>query len=202
MKNMWILVTLGIALFAPTLIRAEEGFYVGAQGGVNFLHCHFLQERHCYFDTGYNLGVVAGYAWCNGWSLESEITYHDNRYRLRGTNEDGDQDTFHGHVDTWSFMTNGYYTIPFCTPLLLSPYVGAGIGADRVHQVIRISGKQAKGSNTGFAWQLMAGINRTIFQEIIMSLEYKFHASPLRHGHHLQNHSITLGFKKFFCFSF
>jgi len=199
MKKVFAIVAVALI---PLLIQAGEDFYVGVQGGVNFLDCHYLTKRHCVFDTGYNVGAVGGYAWCNGLRLETEITYHDNDYRLHGRNEDGDKDTFHGNVNTWSFMTNGYFDIPVCICDSITPYIGVGIGVDRVHQKIKIAGHNYKGSNTGFAWQLMGGASYCLFEDTVLSVEYKFHMAPLRSGHELQNHSVILGVKRFFCCCF
>jgi opacity protein-like surface antigen len=200
MKKVLALVVIVLTLAAPVIMQAQEGYYAGAQGGVNFLDSHFLKARHCKFDTGYNVGIVGGYASCVGWRLESEITYHDNRYSLHGTNEQAQKTRYHGNVYTWSAMLNGYYDISLLKCWNIAPYIGAGIGADNVHQSIRILGEKFKGSNTGFAWQVMTGINYFLLEDVVLSAEYKYHSAPLRHGHHLQNQSVTFGVKKFFCF--
>lgn len=188
----------GLIVTAFTAVHAGEGFYIGAQGGVNFLQSHFLKSRHCTFDTGYNLGVFGGYGWCNGLSLEAEATYRNNDYDLHGTNESGVGTTFHGNVHTWSFMGNGYYAIAFPSCWNLAPYFGAGIGCDNVHQRIKIIGENFRGSHTGFAWQLMAGLDYFFCEDVVLAAEYKFHVSPLRHDHHMENNSVTLGLRKSF----
>jgi len=202
MKIFLIAVATTLSLIAPTFIQADEGYYVGGQGGVNFLYSDKLQSCHCSFDTGYNLGGVAGYAWCNGLQAEAEVTYHDNDYSIHGRNIDGEKADFHGNVNTWSCMANGYYQLPFTSFSQVTPYVGGGLGCDRVHQRIKIEGERFKGSRTGFSWQLMAGANFSLCKDIVLSAEYKFHVSPLRNNNHLQNHSVTIGVKKFFdlCF--
>jgi len=192
----WIAIALTLAI--TRAVQAQEGYYVGVQGGGNFLDSHFLRERFCKFDTGYDLGIVGGYAWCFGGRLESEITYHYNRYSLDGTDGNAVPTTHHGNVSTWSAMVNGYYDIFSCQCWQITPYVGAGIGVDYVHQSINILGNNFKGSNTGFAWQIMGGINYLLFEDVVLSVEYKFHMAPLRHEHHLQNHSVNFGIKKFF----
>ena len=164
-----ILLTLGV----PLLMQANETFYVGAQGGVNFLDCRFLTKRHCVFDTGYNVGIVGGYFWCDELRLEAEVSYHDNDYRLHGINEDGNKDTFHGNVDTWSFMANTYFDIPLCLCEIITPYIGVGIGFDCVHQKIKIDGENYKGSNTGFAWQVMGGTTFYLFEDVDLTVEYE-----------------------------
>lgn len=198
MKKVLAVLVVKLFLLAPLLILEGESFYVGAQGGLNFLNCHFLKKNHCGFTEGYNIGAVGGYVWTNGLRIEAEITYRDNNYRLHGVNEDSEETTFHGHVNTWSGMGNGYYEFPICISESITPYFGAGIGFDRVHQAIKMERNHFKGHNTGFAWQLMGGVNLCLFENTLISLEYKFHMSPLRRGHQLQNQSITLGIQRRF----
>lgn len=188
-----------LTLAMTGVVHAQEGYYGGGQGGVNFLDSHYLKERHCKFDTGYNVGVFGGYAWCFGGRLEGEVTYRHNYYSLNGTDESAAPIKYHGYVSTWSGMVNGYYDISKWQCLQITPYVGAGIGVDCVHQAIEILGERFKGSNTGFAWQAMGGVSYLLCEKFALSLEYKFHMAPLRHGHYLQNHSVTFGIKKFFC---
>lgn len=202
MKKIFALIAIVLTLATPTVMQAQEGYYAGAQGGVNFLDSHFLKARHCRFDTGYNVGIVGGYASCAGWRLEPEIAYRHNQYSLHGTNELAEKITYHGNVYTWSAMVNGYYDIPTWKCWCVEPYIGVGIGADYVQQSIRILGEKFRGSNTGFAWQVMAGINYFLLEDVALSAEYKFHMAPLRHGHDLQNQSVIFGIKKFFCSCF
>jgi opacity protein-like surface antigen len=201
MNKVFALLTAAIAMMMPIASEATEGsFYGGVQGGVNLLHCSFLESRNIEFNTGYTVAGVAGYFWHYGLRLEGEVAYRDNDYRLFGTNSNAVKTTFHGHVDTWSFMANGYYDIPFCDYVPLNPYFGAGIGDDFVHQRINMEGTTFRGNKNGFSWQVMAGLNYTCFESFMLSLEYKFHMAPLRYGNHLQNNSVILGIKKFFCF--
>lgn len=202
MKKNIALLAVQIFLMLPQMVQAEEPFYVGLQGGVNFLESHYLTKRHCAFDAGYNAGIVGGYAWCPELRLESEITYRNNDYRLRGTRDGGDEGTFHGVVDTWSFMANGYLDVPVCVYDIIAPYVGVGIGCDHVHQKIKIDGENYKGSNTGFSWQLIGGASFCLFDDTSLLVEYKYHVTPLRRGHELQNHSVIFGIRKSFCCCF
>lgn len=199
MKKLLALIVIMLAFTIPTMGKAQEGYYFGALGGVNFMDSHFLNQRHCKFDAGCNFGIVGGYAWCAGWRLETEVSYYHNQYNLHGTDVDALETTYHGNVHLWSAMINGYYEIPDWECWCITPYVGAGIGVDNVHQSIKICKEKSTGSCTGFAWQLMAGLNYLVFDEVVLSAGYKFHVAPLRHGHHLQNHSIILGINVMTC---
>lgn len=96
-------------------------------------------------------------------------------------------------------MVNGYFDAPFWKSWNITPYVGGGIGADYVHQSITVLGESFDGTNTGFAWQVMAGLHYFLVEDLGFSVEYKFHRAPLQHGHYLDNQSVTFGFKKFYC---
>lgn len=189
-------------MLASSLIIAEDGLYVGAQAGVNFLDSHYLSQRHCAFDVGYDVGLVGGYALCDDWRAEVQVAYRDNDYRLHGTDEDLVSTTFHGTVNAWSFLINGYRDFVFSRCDDVNLFLGAGIGCDRVHQHIRILGEGFNGSYLGFAWQLMAGANYNLCYDMLLTFTYQYHVSPLRGGHHLHNHSIVLGLQKYldFCF--
>ena len=202
MKKLLAIVSVVLTFYVPTALRADEGLYIGAQGGVNLLRSKTLEDSHITFDTGYNVGVVGGYAFCNGLRFDAEITYRHNDYRLLGVDEESVETAFHGDVYTWSFMGNGYYNIPLPSAWCLAPYLGAGIGWDKVHQSIKIEDEHFKGCKAGFAWHLMAGADYSLCEDIVLALEYKFHVSQLRYGNHLHDHSITICVKKFFDCSF
>ena len=202
MKKFFASALIGFALITPSFTQANEGFYVGAQGGGNFLKSRYLAERHCVFDTGYVAGAVGGYYLRPELRLEGEINYHRNDYRLHGLGSDGSKTTFHGDINTWSFMANGYFDIPICLFECVMPYIGAGIGYDTLHQKITVEGHHYKGNNTGFAWQLMSGLNFRVFEDVDLFVGYEFHETPLRSGHKLQNQSAILGIRKLFDFCY
>lgn len=202
MKKFLALAAIGLSLITPLFAQAGEGFYIGAQGGGNFLDSHYLKERHFVFDTGYVAGAVGGYYLCPELRLEGEINYHRNDYRLHGLDDSGNKATFHGDIGTWSFMANGYFDIPICLFECVTPYIGVGIGYDTLHQKITVEGEHSKGNNTGFAWQLMSGLNLRVFEDVDLFVGYEFHKTPLRSGNKLQNQSVMLGIRKLFDFCY
>lgn len=180
-------------------VQADGNFYIGVQGGVNFLDSRYLTKRHFILDTGCEAGVIGGYEWRSELSLEGEITCRANDYRLHGTDGNGGKATFHGHIHLWSFMVNSYGQLPISLWECISPFVGVGVGADQVHQRVKIEGRDYKGSNTGFSWQLMGGLKHSFCEDMVVTIEYQFHKSPLRYGQKQQNQSVVIGFKKLFC---
>lgn len=182
MKKLFAMLATVCTLALPTAMQAAEGFYVGGQGGVNFLDVN-AHHSHLKTDVGYNLGIVGGYKWCNGISAEAEITYRRNDVRH-----------ISGDIHTWSYMVNGYYDLPVCWCVPVTPYLGAGIGYDRTELKIHRFGR---GHSDEFAWQLMAGLNYEFCNNVVVNAEYKFHDINAKHVD-VYDHSITIGAKKFF----
>src|SRR5882672_11432132 len=100
--------------FTPRLIN--PGFYVGVEGGLNWL----LNSSNFNFDTGYAVGGVVGYDF-TGPRFELEGVF-------RGNNGNGFRAPVgtSGTFDQLTFMVNGLYD--FFPGATLTPYVGAGIG--------------------------------------------------------------------------
>lgn len=186
-----IVIALSAAFIAaiPLTGSATEGFYGGVIGGVNLLDPH---PTHGSIKTrkGYTAGAVAGYKWCQGFSVEAEGSYRRNHYksgRFLGFRE-----PIGGHLRTWSFMANAYYEFPLCGRI--SPYAGGGIGVDYVHEVARAHHIEVKGCSTGFAYQLMAGACYEICEQLAVTAEYKFHDN-----HEISyDHSFLIGLRKYF----
>lgn len=199
MKKVPIIFVLVLAFVLPSKMLAMDGFYLGMQGGCNFLCSHYLEMNHCAFDTGYVFDAVSGFAWRCGCRIEAEVAYRHNNYDLYGRADDEDV-TFFGNVAIGSIMANGYYDFNLCKRRRLAAYVGAGIGYDRVHQSVRILGTRFSGSHTGFSGQAMAGLNHFLCDNIVISAEYKLHCSPILYNNYIINHSVLFGVKKFFCF--
>lgn len=196
MKKFFAIVAAVFTLVAPTATEAEEGFYAGAMGGVNF-----LDAKHTKVNTGWTVGVVGGYEMCNDFSVEAEVSYRGNNPKHNhssSTTTTRSSSSSNHNFRTWSFMGNLYYDIDMCW--CVKPYVGVGIGYDDVHGGNH-SGSSSSSSvhhkDSGFAYQVMVGAAYELCNELDLTLEYKFHDT--RHGNY--NNAITLGVKKFFgCF--
>jgi outer membrane autotransporter protein len=187
-KQLGLLATL-LAFAVPTAIQAQEGFYAGGFAGVNFLDVRSKHHNHLNTDTGYALGAQLGYKYCD-FRLEGEVAYRNNG--LDNVRVSGQKFNAHGHVNTWSFMANGYYDLP--VDWVVTPYVGAGIGFDTTHGHSRVASAKFRIRENRFAWQAMAGVNYDLTDDVVVNLEYKFHSGQKD----VYDHAVVLGAKRYF----
>lgn len=206
MKKLFGFVATTAILILPAITQANEGFtqenegfYAGASAGVNFLNVKSHHHFHLHTKTGYSLALFGGYKFCNDFSLEAEVNYRNNG--LKSVKHDHHKKHLHGHGYSWSFMVNTYYQFQNCgCDWGVDPYVGVGIGYDRLHYKNHRYTDRNGGCSSGrfnqnaFAWQVMAGLNYALCYDTILNLEYKFHQAKGK----FNNNSISIGAKKLF----
>jgi OmpA-OmpF porin, OOP family len=158
------------SLFTPK--SASSGFYVGAEGGLNWL----LNDNSSSFDTGFAVGGVVGYDFV-GPRFELEGVYRGNNGRANFANS--------GTFNQLAFMANGYYD--FLAGATLTPYVGAGIGLAFVDGA---PGDGCSLCNTEFAYQAIVGMGWNADSRLRINLDARYHGTT---GGDLpfQNNDIT-----------
>ena len=158
------------SLFAPAAMA--DGLYLRlAAGGGHVDEDSFGGAE---FDYGYVGSAAIGYNWFFPESvadlrLELEGSYRFNDLdQISGLSADGD-------TEAYSAMINGYFDIR--NTWVIVPYVGAGFGATNV----RFDSDGAGGAfatfddnDTVFAYQVMAGFNYFIGDNMAVGLEYRF----------------------------
>jgi opacity protein-like surface antigen len=132
------------------------------------------------FDTGYNISGQIGHRFAGGFRVEGEFNYNRagvKRHRgvtVGGTDIDATDasvltrgatvgstvgtvvDSGIGKQQSYGVFLNGFYD--FNSGGSFQPYVGGGIGGQKVKFDYRPSDIDVgQGSDTNFAWQLMAG---------------------------------------------
>jgi opacity protein-like surface antigen len=132
------------------------------------------------FDTGYNISGQVGHRFDGGFRVEGEFNYSragvdthqgvsvggtdigavDASVLTRGANVGATVatvvDSGIGKQESYGVFANAYYD--FSSGGSFQPYLGAGIGAQRVKFDYRPSDIDVgQGSDTNFAWQLIAG---------------------------------------------
>ena len=157
------------SLFA--LRPSNPSFYVGAEGGLNWL----LNDNAHSFDTGFAAGGVAGYDFV-GLRLELEAVYRGNN----GRSGFGNSGTF----NQLAVMANGYYD--FLPGAILTPYVGAGLGMAFVDSSLN----GCSLCSTEFAYQGIVGIGWNVDSRLRINLDGRYHGTT---GGDLpfQNNDIT-----------
>jgi opacity protein-like surface antigen len=133
--------------------------------------------------SSYVVGGGVGYQYTDMLRGEVVVTY-------RGGFELDDRDQaplfpFHHNadIDSLAVMYNGYVDIPFAVGLF-RPYVGAGVGWARnsfddilVRDILRPGNGPfliPGGSDSGLAWQAMAGISASPYPWLVLALGYRF----------------------------
>ena len=168
---------------APLAAQAQNlspGFYVGVEGGLNFIHNlnPAIAGATNSPRVGWMVGGVVGYDFV-GPRVELEIPYRRNNVA-----------TNYGltNVQSIAAMVNVLYD--FFPQSIVSPHLGAGVGIARV-----------TASQTEFAYQGIAGLSAVFNDSIRVSLDYKFFGTtnPSFAGasYRYLNHSamLTLAYK-------
>ena len=153
---------------------------------------------------GSGLGAGLGHRY-GDFRVEAEIMYGRNDAdRISFSGGGGD---LSGYFDMWGGTVNFFYDIP--TSVRLRPYVGAGLGAVRLeaHDVTLAAFPPTRGSNTLFAYKLMAGVSYALTDAWRLLLGYSFTGMggqdyetggvPLR-GASLQIHAVQAGMQFYF----
>jgi outer membrane protein OmpA-like peptidoglycan-associated protein len=160
---------------------AVPGFYIGAQGGLNWL----LNDRSYRMDTGWAAGGVVGYDFV-GPRVELEGMFRSN---------DGSGNVFfpggvarvRGGIEQVSIMANLLYD--FLPGEVITPYVGAGAGIAFIDRTIQ-------GCNlcsTQFAYQGIIGVGWNVDQNFRVNLDGRYHGTTSPGPYNNNNFSVMLG---------
>lgn len=102
------------------------------------------------YDTGYTLGLAAGFSPMPSVGLEFEYAYRNVDYDASGR-VDGDNFKGNGTAKSNSLMVNAIYNFTGLANPQVVPYIGAGIGAAQLDY-------EGDSSTWNFAYQAMAGV--------------------------------------------
>jgi OmpA-OmpF porin, OOP family len=177
------------ALASPSMAR-DGSWYVGVDGGAMLVEDLNLDigalpiEGTANTDTGYDFGGVVGYDF-GGFRLEAETSYRETDLRsfassvsaipsgpgsalsAPGLNLTG------GDANALSFMVNGM--LDFGEDDGLQGFVGGGVGVARVDIQQQFAAPSwLDDSDTGFAWQALAGVRAPISDSWDVGLKYRF----------------------------
>jgi outer membrane autotransporter protein len=212
------LATLVMVGFSAPFSLAAAGPYLTLQGGATWLEDSdfdiddvpsSLLSLEAEFDTGFNLGVAAGYDF-GAARLEAEVAYRQNdvdkinaqanipEIDLVGSGSaDGD-----GDVSATSLLVNAYWDIPTGSPV--TPYVGGGVGFANISaNDVEVEGIDvADDDDNVFAYQLAAGIAFEINPNLALDLGYRYFATedPEIEDAEIEyeTHNATLGLRFLF----
>ena len=177
------------ALASPALARDNQ-WYVGVDGGAMIVEDLSLkvagQDSAASLDTkkAFDIGGVVGYDF-GGFRLESEVSYRNAD--VSGFNSQTPQLPINstttlapggsykvgGNTTALSFMVNGLFD--FGDDDGIQGFIGGGVGVARVDlQVVYAPPPVLDDSDTGFAWQALAGVRAPLSDNWDVGLKYRF----------------------------
>jgi len=158
------------ALVLPVAANAQTGtqypgFYIGAEGGLNWL----LNNNSYQMDTGWAAGGKIGYDFV-GPRVEVEGLYHSNT----GTGNvlfPGGVANVRGRIDQVSVMANLLYDFNIGGPIV--PFIGAGAGIAFVDSTIQ----GCNMCSTQFAYQAIIGVGYNITDAFRINLDGRYYGT-------------------------
>jgi outer membrane protein OmpA-like peptidoglycan-associated protein len=178
-------ILLAAAAFAalPAFAHAQTlqagGFYIGAEGGVNWLLNTSLNpgggSLALYPNTGWAAGGVVGYDFV-GPRVELEGIYRSNGANLQVTPPPPGAPplgTF-VNVSQTAVMANAYYD--FFAGQTIVPYVGAGAGVAFVNTQMAFAGNPTT-SSTQFAYQAIIGVGWNVNEQFRVNLDGRYYGT-------------------------
>ncbi|KPF59568.1 hypothetical protein IP88_16275, partial [alpha proteobacterium AAP81b] len=203
MRNLAVALALASTALATPAIARDDSWYVGAQIGANLLQNELFDLRRPgtttfvndgirqRYDIGYDVGGVIGYDF-GLLRTEFEVAYKENGVSRTvveqavpsiqlgngiGVPALGNFRSADGNARTLSFMANALFDFGG-KDKDVGAYVGGGAGIARVqHSRQRFSNTGnpwLDDSDTGFAWQVLAGVYKPITDHIDVGVKYRF----------------------------
>jgi opacity protein-like surface antigen len=180
--NRVLLASTALALFAGVgQAQADDDLYLDFFGGANFLaddSGNFGALYSTDADTGFVVGAAFGTEltnWAKGLSTELAVSYRRND--LGGT-WSGGLTAIEGNMATFAILVNTWYE--FNVGSKFRPYVGGGAGWGRMNGDLIFTGgsRFVDVSNTGFSWQLGAGIHYEVMEDVDVGIGYRWFRGP------------------------
>jgi OOP family OmpA-OmpF porin len=171
------------AIVAGRAHAQTPGWYVGGEGAWSHLSDQNATATSPGTSTplklhpgqGFAVGVNGGFEFQSALRLEGELVYrqHDENSATRA----GITAQTHGNLDNLAIMGNAYYDFNNATKF--TPYVGAGVGAARLHlDNFNATGLPGlSGGDWQLAYQGIAGVRYTIDPNWSASLDYRYFAT-------------------------
>ena len=204
MRKLAIAMALASTALATPAVARDKSWYVGIEGGVMLVEdtkfdLSYDYEGQSYdfddaFSIDHNKGVdidlIAGYDF-GLFRAEAEVGYKRagiDDIQVSSLISDADV-VGDGSVRVWSAMAN--VLLDFGDDDGWSGYVGGGVGAASVRYKIDadsvddigLDGGSASESDSGFAWQVIAGVRKAISYNLDLGLKYRmFNVGKLEYG--------------------
>ena len=162
------------ALATPALAR-DDSWYIGIDSGVMIVEDQDITFSPGFDAAGAPVASATGTAdYHKGWDADAVIGYDFGGFRLEAeagykrAKVDLDKTGIGGSVSALSFMLNGL--LDFGSDDGLQGFVGGGVGVSRA----KLANDVVNDSDTGFAWQAIAGVRYPLTNNLDVSLKYRF----------------------------
>jgi OOP family OmpA-OmpF porin len=167
----------------PVMAQAQSaapGFYIGAEGGLNWLLNTTINNTSVTPQTGFAAGGVVGYDFV-GPRVELEGMYRNNQ--TGGANLPGT--AINNQVGQVSVMANLLYD--FAPSSTITPYVGAGAGIAFIDSTSSLS-------STQFAYQGIVGLGWNVDTNFRVNLDGRYYgtSNPSVNGSTWSNNNFTV----------
>ena len=208
MRKFAVALALATTVLAGPAVARDKSWYIGVEGGPNLMQNQLfditrpgtpatvvddgIRVRQ---EVGYDVGGNIGYDF-GGFRAEFEVAYKDNNLDqvtfeqaipaipLFNTNGVPPLAVFtaaDGNARVLSFMANGLFDFGG-KDRDVGGFIGGGAGIARVqhheYQVRKFGQAFIDDSDTGFAWQVLAGIYKPITDHVDIGLKYRFFNVP------------------------
>lgn len=199
MRKLAITLALASTVLASPAFARDDAWYIGVEGGPSIVEDQKLDigvandAATANIKKGYDVDGIVGYDF-GGFRLEAEVGYKQaglGTYssgvttpfvnRLGGTSlaAPGTFPFAGGKTSALSFMMNGM--LDFGDDDAINGFVGGGVGVARVKDDFSLSslgGGFLNDSDTGLAWQVLAGIRAPLAGNWDVGLKYRFFNAP------------------------
>jgi outer membrane protein OmpA-like peptidoglycan-associated protein len=171
------------SLFSPGQSPTYPGFYIGAEGGLNWL----LNNNSYSMNTGFAAGGKIGYDFV-GPRLELEGMYRQNNGSGVVNYSNGTSSFRFGSINQVSVMANALYD--FFPGATITPYVGAGAGIAFVDPSIAPGCTMC---STQFAYQGIVGVGYNMAPGWRLDLDGRYYGTTNPGQYQNNNLSLMLG---------
>ena len=176
------LVTAAAIVAMPVMAQAQtpsSGFYIGAEGGLNWLLNSTIAGTAVAPQTGFDVGGVIGYDFV-GPRVELE-----GIYRWNGTNIGLPGTALNNQIGQLGIMANLYYD--FMPASVITPYIGAGVGLGLVDSNTSLG-------STVFAYQGILGLGWNVDTNFRVNLDGRYYgtSNPTINGQQWTNNNFSV----------
>jgi opacity protein-like surface antigen len=193
MHKRHLLASTALAILASSATAQAGDIYLSVMGGADwfdedqFARTGGTTVNFDYTGDGFVLGGAIGTHldnWVHGLRVELEASYRrthfDGQWVSTGLSTGG----IDGHVSNFALMVNAWYDIDIGQKFV--PYVGGGAGWSRQHVEVALltsaGSLRSEGTdqfeNSGFVWQLGAGMNYEVAPGVDVGIGYRYSVNP------------------------